>query len=250
MNYVQKDPKSDFSIFFKKLLGSYYLIPNIEKYLFKILKLINSEFSLIASSAYYKPKIDRQIAVTKCSRENHSITNGKINELSEFIINEHYHLLNDKKRKIVAPFIEVYMLPIVYESKNIGFIMLFSYIDSFKPEDFIIDTIRDYISAALIANYLISKSEDLFFRLFGFTCQSEISVKKILEWHLQEIMDSLLSFPVTDQKLFQEISEETEKLLIKTALNKTGENKSQTAKLLGLNRNTLRKKIRDLNIHQ
>ena len=48
--------------------------------------------------------------------------------------------------------------------------------------------------------------------------------------------------------LYGRILREIERPLLTISLSATGGNQLQTAKMLGLNRNTLRKKIRDLNI--
>ena len=48
--------------------------------------------------------------------------------------------------------------------------------------------------------------------------------------------------------LYERILREVERPLITLALGATGGNQSRTADLLGVNRNTLRKKIRQLNI--
>jgi two-component system nitrogen regulation response regulator GlnG len=48
--------------------------------------------------------------------------------------------------------------------------------------------------------------------------------------------------------VYSRILKEVEKPLLEEALKATGGNQLRAAKLLGLNRNTLRKKIRDLNI--
>lgn len=48
--------------------------------------------------------------------------------------------------------------------------------------------------------------------------------------------------------LYERVLKEVERPLIKLSLSATGGNQLQAAKMLGLNRNTLRKKIRDLNL--
>lgn len=48
--------------------------------------------------------------------------------------------------------------------------------------------------------------------------------------------------------LYERVLQEVERPLIKVSLLATGGNQLQAAKILGLNRNTLRKKIRDLNL--
>lgn len=50
--------------------------------------------------------------------------------------------------------------------------------------------------------------------------------------------------------IYRSVIEETERLLIEKALRHSNGNQLTAAKLLGINRNTLRSKIRKLNINQ
>lgn len=52
----------------------------------------------------------------------------------------------------------------------------------------------------------------------------------------------------TINNLYETIISEVEKPLISLVLKETGQNQSQAAKTLGINRNTLRKKIQELNL--
>lgn len=49
--------------------------------------------------------------------------------------------------------------------------------------------------------------------------------------------------------LYARVIREVEKPMIRLALDATGGNQAQAARVLGLNRNTLRKKITELNLH-
>lgn len=51
-------------------------------------------------------------------------------------------------------------------------------------------------------------------------------------------------------KIYRHIIDDTERVLIEKALNKTHGNQILAARLLGLNRNTLRSKIKKLNINK
>ena len=52
----------------------------------------------------------------------------------------------------------------------------------------------------------------------------------------------------TINNLHETVMKEVEKPLISIVLKEAGQNQSQAAKILGINRNTLRKKIQDLNL--
>jgi len=53
---------------------------------------------------------------------------------------------------------------------------------------------------------------------------------------------------VQDGQIYKAVIDDTEKILIEQALKKTNGNQILAARILGLNRNTLRTKIRKLNI--
>ena len=53
---------------------------------------------------------------------------------------------------------------------------------------------------------------------------------------------------IEEGKIYKTVISNTEKVLIENALVKTGGNQIVAARLLGLNRNTIRSKIRKLNI--
>lgn len=53
---------------------------------------------------------------------------------------------------------------------------------------------------------------------------------------------------LTDGQIYKSVIGDTERILIERALERTGGNQIMAARLLGLNRNTLRTKIRKLGI--
>ena len=52
------------------------------------------------------------------------------------------------------------------------------------------------------------------------------------------------------ERIFSDIQREVDEALIKLALKESGNSQSKAAKLLGINRNTLRKKIKEMNLKQ
>lgn len=74
---------------------------------------------------------------------------------------------------------------------------------------------------------------------------SEVDFTTVLEHHMQALFDQGLP----ESGLYQRIIEEVERPLIAACLLATRGNQIKAADVLGLNRNTLRKKIRDLNIN-
>ena len=229
--------------FFQEISGCFYLITNLEKYLNRTLDTINLQFTLIASTVYFSPIYHKKITITRHLKRDQTISTEKIIQLSENIINKDFNLTPGKKRLNLDHSIDACVIPISYEMKNLGSLILFSDAGKLYADDLLLDSIGVYLAAAYISNQLITLNDKLLFNSFGNSCCKEISVKKLLEWRLQEIVDNLLNQPVQNQGIYHEISRETEKTLIKAALNRTGNNQSKAAIFLGLNRNTLRKKF-------
>ena len=76
----------------------------------------------------------------------------------------------------------------------------------------------------------------------------DLTLSSIVERHLQQYFASF-GPELPPPGLFHRIVEEVEAPLISAALAATRGNQIKAAQLLGLNRNTLRKKISDLDIH-
>ena len=68
-----------------------------------------------------------------------------------------------------------------------------------------------------------------------------------LETLIREEVESKLDDPTADD-VYRQVVERIERPLLETALQHTQGNQIQAAALLGINRNTLRKKINDLSI--
>ncbi len=73
-----------------------------------------------------------------------------------------------------------------------------------------------------------------------------VSIEEFLESRLKGFIPKLLK--VDNGNLYFSVIGEIERCLISLVLRETGGNQIRASKILGINRNTLRKKIRDLNI--
>lgn len=78
--------------------------------------------------------------------------------------------------------------------------------------------------------------------------QKQFSIEKVLEKKLDEIITVLDVKTEGKRRLYDDIIFIVEKILIKLALNRTKNIKYEAARFLGINRNTLHKKMNDLNI--
>ncbi len=249
MNYLRKSSNTGINDIIQEITGAYYLIPNIEKFLIKILNTINCELSLIASTVYFKTPNGKPTIVTKHLNRNNNSLKERISELSENLIKENYPLIKNKKTLIIDQSIEACIIPIGCEFNHLGLIIFFGEKDIFSRFDKIIDTIGIFVTAACVGNYFIAKQSSVQNNCIEIKKQQEISVKKLIQWRIQEIINNLFNHSFPEQGLYKEISQETEKTLIKSALDKTGNNQSKAAIFLGINRNTLRKKMKEFNIN-
>jgi len=76
--------------------------------------------------------------------------------------------------------------------------------------------------------------------------QKELSIEKVMEKKLDEIITVMDVKTEGKRKLYAEIISKVEKILIKLALKRTKNVKYEAAHFLGINRNTLHKKMKDL----
>lgn len=233
---------------FQQITGTYYLIPNIKKCLNRILEIINCELSLFASFIYYKPPNEKIIIIKNYSNEDKKSCNLKISEISDLIFKENYPNIDSTKRMHIDIDLVACIIPIRSESNLLGIMVFFDNNDSLSSDNIIEDSIGAYVTAACIGNNLITSKENILNDCFGLKVNKEISVKKLLEWRMQEIISSFLTQLSPEQNIYQKISRETEKILIMAALKEFDNNHSKAARYLGINRNTLRRKIKDLSI--
>jgi len=121
--------------------------------------------------------------------------------------------------------------------------------ERFKDLSVEIDTIRDPRDVGKWINregydYIIFENKMLKM-LLSFLSRS-ITLKDFIEKRLFEFIKQ---YKISEgSNLYHALIREIEKPLITLVLKETGGNKKEAAHILGLNRNTLRKKIKDLNL--
>ena len=234
---------------FQQITGSYYLIPSIEKFLKRILEIINSGLSLYSGFIYYAPIEEKKIIIKDHSIKDQNSLHFKLSEMSEIIFKENYPGIYSTKRHRFDINLEACVIPVRYESIPFGLIILFGDNNSFSPENIIEDSIGTYVTAACLGNRLLATKENILNSFFGTNVIKEISVKTLLELRIQEIIKNFFDQILSEQNIYKEISQETEKTIITVVLKEADNNQSRAAKYLGINRNTLRKKIKELNIN-
>ena len=93
---------------------------------------------------------------------------------------------------------------------------------------------------------LVGLEPDMFVSFIAHSTPPSISLKDYIE---KRLYDFIKRFKASEgSNLYHTLLREIEKPLITMVLKETGGNKVQAAHILGLNRNTLRKKIKELNI--
>jgi len=149
--------------------------------------------------------------------------------------------------KVLAPLL---CIPLIVEGEPIGAIMsnsLYGPRDEF-PEDFQFFSILSAILSPVIKNYIVRREAPQ--TLSGKPKPKNLHLEEILGEKLTEVINRV--DPYVEAKnnmcLFDDIIAIVEKILIKAALIRVGNVQVAAAQLLGINRNTLRKKIHDLKI--
>jgi Fis family transcriptional regulator len=140
--------------------------------------------------------------------------------------------------------------PLVVDDEPIGVININSLYGTRNEfiEDFQFLSILSAILSPVIRNYHIKKNEPLQGSSKGKTKISFLD--EILEQKLSEVLNKI--DPDVESKtrmgIFDDIIALVEKILIKSALERMGHVQTSAAQFLGINRNTLRKKMKDLKI--
>ena len=140
-------------------------------------------------------------------------------------------------------------IPLISDDEPIGVIninSLYGPKNEFR-EDFQFLSILSAILSPVIKNYQIRSNEPL--QKPG-KSRAKSHSEEILEERLTEVLNKI--DPYVESKaqlgLLDDIVALVEKILIKSALKRVGNVQTAAAQLLGINRNTLRKKIKDLKI--
>jgi DNA-binding protein Fis len=141
-------------------------------------------------------------------------------------------------------------IPLIVEGEPIGAITsnsLYGPRDEF-PEDFQFFSILSAILSPVIKNYLVKREEP--FPLSAKSKAKTFHLEEILGEKLTEVINKVDPYVESKNKmcLFDDIIAIVEKILIKAALTRVSNVQVAAAQLLGINRNTLRKKMQDLKI--
>jgi len=154
---------------------------------------------------------------------------------------------NKQFGKIRSPLV---CFPLVVNDESIGVINinpLYGPQNEFM-DDFRFLSILSAIISPVIKNYLVEKNEPV--QRFGKGKTKSSLLDEILEEKLSEVLNKI--DPDIESKtrmgIFDDILAVVEKILIKSALERMGHVQTATAQLLGINRNTLRKKMKNLKI--
>jgi transcriptional regulator with GAF, ATPase, and Fis domain len=158
-------------------------------------------------------------------------------------------MMKSQKRieKIQAPLL---CIPLIADEEPLGVInvnSLYGPRNAFV-EDFQFLSILSAILAPVIKNYHLKKNE-FFAKDSKLKARSHL-LDEILEQKLVEVLNKIDPYVETKTKMgvFDDIIRVVEKILIKSALERVDHVQTAAAQLLGINRNTLRKKMKELKI--
>jgi DNA-binding protein Fis len=149
--------------------------------------------------------------------------------------------------KISSPLL---CIPLTVDSEPIGVIntdSLYGPRNDFN-EDFQFFSILSAILSPVIKNYQIKREDPL--HPLGKSKAKSLLLEEILGEKLTEVINKIDPYVESKNKmcLFDDIIAVVEKILIRSALVRVGYVQIAAAQLLGINRNTLRKKMKDLKI--
>jgi transcriptional regulator with GAF, ATPase, and Fis domain len=149
--------------------------------------------------------------------------------------------------KVRSPLI---CIPLVVGGETIGVINVDSLYGPRKEltEDFHFLSILSAILSPVIMNYQMKRNQSL--QDTGKSKPKSSLLDEILEERLTELLNKVDPYVESKARtgLFDDIIVLVERILIKSALKRVNHVQIAAAKLLGINRNTLRKKIKDLKI--
>jgi len=167
--------------------------------------------------------------------------------LSQEPLYEEMVIKTEKMEKIQCP---VLCIPLIVEDAPIGVMnisSLYGHKDSFT-KDFQFLCILSSILSPVVKNLQTKGIET---PLRSAKSKSKSSwLEKVLEERLVEVLNKIDPYVETKVQLgfLDDIIATVEKILIKSALERVGHVQVAAAQLLGINRNTLRKKMKDLKI--
>jgi transcriptional regulator with GAF, ATPase, and Fis domain len=239
---------------------------NLHDYFLAVMAILSEYFSIKYSALFLQDPqkdslhvealygIEKEIHPLSCNSQKGTM--GKVLESRQPMVIHHLNreplyeeMLKGQKRieKIQPPLLCV---PLITENKPMGVInvnSLYGPRDEFI-EDFHFLSILSAILSPVIKNYYLIKNESLV---------KDINPKakphlldEILEQRLTEVLHKIDPYVETKTKMgiFDDIIRVVEKILIKSALERVDHVQTSAAQLLGINRNTLRKKMKELKI--
>jgi transcriptional regulator with GAF, ATPase, and Fis domain len=138
-------------------------------------------------------------------------------------------------------------IPLVYGNESFGVIninSLFGQADGFD-KDFQFLTVLSAVLSPAVRSYQAKKEDAL-----SGSSRSKVKLEDILEEKLTEVLNRIDPYLESKARLgiLDDIVSIVERILIKTALERVENVQIAAAQLLGINRNTLRKKIKELKI--
>ena len=222
----------------------------------KLLRILQEKEVQRLGSSEGKP-VDVRILAATNQDLNRLVKEKKFREDLYFRLNViPMHLPPLRERKEDIPLLCEYFLDLVTEQMNTGQKEITAEAVQFLqgyPWPGNIRELENIVKRAAILNpnpkldkkafsYFLGKTEEITQEQMG-----EMGLEDTIRAKLKPFMDKMHDVEMND--LYRTIMEMAERPLIELVLRKTGNNQIQAAKVLGINRNTLRKKIRELKIH-
>jgi transcriptional regulator with GAF, ATPase, and Fis domain len=198
--------------------------------------------------------VDREGHPTGCSGQKGII--GKVLEsrqpMTILNLNQEplYSEVSKGTKRIERILLPLLCIPLIVDNDPIGVMStnsLYGPRDEFI-EDFHFFSILSAILSPVIKNYQIKRDEPP--HSAGRAKAKSILLEEVLGEKLTEVINKIDPYVESKTKmcLFDDIIAVVEKILIKSALARVGYVQIAAAQLLGINRNTLRKKMKDLKI--
>jgi transcriptional regulator with GAF, ATPase, and Fis domain len=239
---------------------------HLEDYFLGVMAILSEHFSTRYSALFIQDSqkdslhiealygIKKEIHPSTCSSQKGTM--GKalearqpmvIQNLSEEPLYEEMMKAQERPEKIQPPLL---CIPLVTDGVPMGVINMNSLYGPRHEfaEDFQFLSILSTILSPVVKNYQQKKGE-------FFTSDSKSNLKshlldEILEQKLAEVLYKIDPYLETKTKMgiFDDIIRVVERILIKSALERVDHVQINAAQLLGINRNTLRKKIKELKI--
>ena len=239
---------------------------HLEDYFLGVMAILNEHFSMKYSVLFIQDSqkgflhiealygIEKEIHPSTCSSQKGTM--GKVLEsrqpmaiqnLNEEPLYEEMMKTQRRPEKIQPPLL---CIPLVTDSASMGVINMNSLYGPRHEfaEDFQFLSILSTILSPVIKKYQQKKDE--FFMSDSKSNLKSHLLDEILEQKLAEVLYKIDPYVETKTKMrvFDDIIRVVEKILIKSALERVDHVQINAAKLLGINRNTLRKKMKEMKI--